>query len=131
MARSVTPMLPGALFVRASGRLGAAVLLLFLFALLTRAEVPVPPDAGKTDALMLDKKLINQVKEGPDLMANLTYLSDMIGARLTGSPALKRANEWTAEKMRSYGLSNVHLEPWTIPVGWERGTAYARIVEPE
>ncbi|HEV3259302.1 MAG TPA: M20/M25/M40 family metallo-hydrolase, partial [Gemmataceae bacterium] len=41
-----------------------------------------------------------------------------------------RANEWTAEKMRSYGLSNVHLEAWTIPVGWERGTAYARIIEP-
>ncbi|HEV3078471.1 MAG TPA: M20/M25/M40 family metallo-hydrolase [Gemmataceae bacterium] len=131
MARSVPPMLPGALFVRAAGRLGAAVLLLFLFALLTRAEVPVSPDTGKAEALMLDKKLINQVKEGPDLMANLTYLSDMIGARLTGSPALKRANEWTAEKMRSYGLSNVHLEPWTIPVGWERGTAYARIVEPD
>ena len=63
-------------------------------------------------------------------MANLTYLSDMIGPRLTGSESLKRANDWTIEKMKSYGLSNVHLEPWTIPTGWERGTAYAKIVEP-
>ena len=63
-------------------------------------------------------------------MNNLTYLSDQIGPRLTGSANLKRANEWTAEKMKEYGLVNVHLEPWTIPVGWERGTAYARILEP-
>jgi hypothetical protein len=32
--------------------------------------------------------------------------------------------------MRAYGLSNVHLEGWTIPVGWERGTASMRIIEP-
>ena len=32
--------------------------------------------------------------------------------------------------MKSYGLSNVHLEPWTIPVGWERGPASGRIIEP-
>ncbi len=64
-------------------------------------------------------------------MANLTYLSDVIGPRLTGSAALKRANEWAADKMRAYGLSNVHLEGWTIPVGWERGSASVRIVEPD
>src|SRR5205085_1374466 len=63
--------------------------------------------------------------------ANLTYLSDMIGPRLTGSENLKRANDWTAEKMRSYGLTNVHLEPWTIPVGWERGTVNAKLLEPD
>ena len=55
----------------------------------------------------------------------------MIGPRLTGSENLKRANEWAAEKMKSYGLSNVHLEPWTIPVGWQRGTATARLIEPD
>src|SRR5262249_39305754 len=60
----------------------------------------------------------------------LGYISDIIGPRLTGSPALKRANDWTAEKMKSYGLSNVHLEPYEIPMGWERGTATARIIEP-
>src|SRR5687768_9187800 len=36
-----------------------------------------------------------------------------------------------AEKMKSYGLTNVALEGWTIPVGWERGTATGRIVEPD
>src|SRR5262249_39105677 len=57
-------------------------------------------------------------------------LSDMIGPRLTGSAALKRANDWAAEKMRSYGLVNVHLEPWSLPEGWQRGSASGRILEP-
>ena len=64
-------------------------------------------------------------------MLNLTYLSDVIGPRLTGSDNLKKANEWAAEKMRSYGLSNVRMEPWTIPIGWQRGTATAKLIEPD
>src|SRR5437588_646521 len=79
----------------------------------------VKPHAASPDAAVLDKKLLAAAKDGSELMKNLTYLSDEIGPRLTGSPALKHANDWTAEKMKSYGLTNVHLEAWTIPVGWE------------
>jgi hypothetical protein len=91
----------------------------------------VPAPSAATLAAALDQKLIAAAKNGSEIMANLTYLSDTIGPRLTGSEALKRANHWTAEKMKSYGLSNVHLEPWEIPVGWERGPATARIIEPD
>jgi hypothetical protein len=89
-----------------------------------------PAPALQADAQALDKKILAEAKSGSEIMANLTYLSDVIGPRLTGSAALKRANEWTADKMRSYGLSNVHLEGWTIPMGWERGTASVRLIEP-
>jgi hypothetical protein len=78
----------------------------------------------------LDKHILAEAKNGSEIMANLGYLSDVIGPRLTGSAALKRANEWTAEKMKGYGLSNVHLEAYEIPAAWERGTATARILEP-
>ncbi len=57
-------------------------------------------------------------------------MSDEIGPRLTGSPQLKRANEWTAEVFKKYGLTNVHLESYTIPHAWERGKASARIISP-
>lgn len=73
---------------------------------------------------------MDEAKKESSLLRNLTYLSDIIGPRLTGSDALVKANEWTAEQMRSYGLTNVRLEPWTIPEGWERGSATARLVEP-
>src|SRR5436305_6427109 len=39
-------------------------------------------------------------------------LMDSIGERLTGSPNMKRANEWTRDKLTEMGLSNSHLEPW-------------------
>ncbi len=32
------------------------------------------------------------------------HLTDVIGPRLTGSPAMRRANDWTAEKFREWGL---------------------------
>jgi hypothetical protein len=87
-------------------------------------------NAAAEEALAVDRKIIADAKAGSEIMANLGYLSDVIGPRLTGSAALKRANEWTAEKMKSYGLSNVHLEAYSIPMGWERGTASARLIEP-
>ena len=114
------------------------VAMLAALAVLLPQVVADPPAAPKTtapapsglDPLALDKQLIAEAKNGSQIMANLTYLSDTIGPRLTGSAALKEANEWAAEKMRAYGLRNVHLEGWTIPVGWERGRASLRIVEP-
>lgn len=47
-----------------------------------------------------------------EVMKTLSYLSDVIGPRLTGSPNMKRANEWTREKMASWGLANAQIEPW-------------------
>jgi Zn-dependent M28 family amino/carboxypeptidase len=77
-----------------------------------------------------DAQILNEVREHSEAMQNLEYLSDNIGARLTGSPQLKAANDWSAEQMKKYGLVNVHLEPWTIAHSWTRGTATARIVAP-
>jgi carboxypeptidase Q len=115
-----------------------AGLLLLMLALLLPAVLAEPPAApapaalapANSDPIALDKKIIAEAKNGSTIMANLTHLSDVIGPRLTGSAALKQANEWATEKMRSYGLSNVHLEGWTIPIGWERGPASLRIIEP-
>ena len=89
------------------------------------AEVVVP------EAVALDRKVIAEVKANSKLMANLEHLSDVIGPRVTGSPRLEKANKWAAEKMKEYGLTDVKLEPWEIPVGWERGIATLKIVEPD
>ena len=40
------------------------------------------------------------------------HLTDVIGPRLTGSPGMKAANEWTAATLRSWGLDGVTVEPW-------------------
>ncbi len=91
----------------------------------------VGQDAPDKAAIELDSKIIAEAQKTSEIMKNLGHLSDVIGPRLTGSANLKRANDWTAEVMKSYGLTNVHLEPWEIPVGWERGTATMKIVDPD
>jgi hypothetical protein len=89
------------------------------------------PEDRAAEALKLDQKLMAEAKSNPESLANLTFLCDEIGPRLTGSANLKRAGEWALEKMKKYGLENVHLEPWSIPEGWERGPARARLLEPD
>ncbi|MDB6112084.1 MAG: putative aminopeptidase [Pedosphaera sp.] len=66
------------------------------------------------------------------VMQTLSYLSDVIGPRLTASPNLKRANEWTREKLCSWGLTNAHLEAWgPFGRGWSVKRFSAQIVEPQ
>lgn len=79
--------------------------------------------------LSADRQIMGEIRHNSQLMDNLEYLSDMIGPRLTGSEKLKRANDWTLQKFREYGLS-AHLEKWTMPLGWARGSATASVVEP-
>src|SRR3954454_7639186 len=69
-----------------------------------RSAAPPAPHPGPGPdpaAVDLDKNIMLEVKKNSELMKNLTHISDVIGPRLTGSAALLRANEWTAEKMRS------------------------------
>ena len=77
-----------------------------------------------------DEKILAEVHDHNEIMANLEYLSDMIGQRLTGSENLKKANDWTEKKFADYGLANPHLESWTIAHTWARGTATGRILSP-
>lgn len=77
-----------------------------------------------------DAKILAEIHDHSEVMENLEHLSDRIGPRLTGSPQLKQANDWTAEMFRKYGLTNVRLEAWQIARSWTRGAAHARIVSP-
>ena len=53
-------------------------------------------------------------------MATMKYLSDVIGARLTNSPAQRRANAWTKEQLEKWGMKNAAIDPWgEFGKGWE------------
>ncbi len=74
-------------------------------------------------------RLAASVYGGPS-MITLGELTDGIGGRVTGSPAYVHATEWSEAKFRSYGIENVRLEPFTIPAGWQRGTASGAMLSP-
>jgi carboxypeptidase Q len=58
-------------------------------------------------------------------------LMDGIGERLTGSPGVKRANEWTRDKLTEFGLVNAHLEPWgPFGRGWDNEYINVRMLAP-
>jgi carboxypeptidase Q len=59
------------------------------------------------------------------------HLTDVIGPRLTGSPGMREANEWTAAKLREWGLSGVTVEPWgEFGRGWREISFAGRMVTP-
>lgn len=62
----------------------------------------------------------------------LKHMTERIGARLTGSPALAKGQEWAMSQFKKWGLQNVHLDKWgEVPVGFERGSRQvARMTSP-
>jgi carboxypeptidase Q len=59
----------------------------------------------------------------------LSELTDHIGARLSGSPALERALIWAKDTLLREGHERVTLEPVKVP-HWLRGAQEARILTP-
>ena len=66
------------------------------------------------------------------VMQTLSYLTDVIGPRLTNSPGMKKANEWTRDQMAGWGLQNAQLEAWgPFGRGWTLKRFSAQVVEPQ
>jgi carboxypeptidase Q len=84
----------------------------------------------------LDLETISRIRyEGfhnSKVMEYATGLMDSIGERLTGSPNMKRANEWTRDQLTAAGLSNAHLEAWgPFGRGWANQYINVRMTSPD
>jgi len=57
------------------------------------------PPAGEEESpfAAADAKILTEIRDHSEAMQNLEYLSDNIGPRLTGSPLLQQANEWSLD----------------------------------
>lgn len=81
-----------------------------------------------------DEIVARMMQEGIErshVEADLSFLTDVIGPRLSGSPEMRRANEWTQQKFRDYGMDRSVLEGWTFGVGWTRGPMTLRMLAPQ
>jgi hypothetical protein len=65
------------------------------------------------------------------VMDIVSWLSDVYGPRLTGSPGLQHASEWAMKKMGEWGLANVHQERWAFGKGWSLVRFSAHMTEPQ
>jgi len=108
----------------------SAIVLLLIFlispALLAQTQQAPAPDPNDPIQRIKDEGMNRS-----QVMQTLSYLSDVIGPRLTASPGMKRANEWTRDQLTKWGLQNAHLEAWgPFGRGWTLKRFSAQVVEP-
>lgn len=64
------------------------------------------------------------------LADDLSYLTDVIGPRLTGSEGLRRAVKWSMRRLREDGADSVWSEALQLGPGWERGAFQLHMTAP-
>jgi hypothetical protein len=67
------------------------------------------------------EKIKTEGFENSQVMEVASWLTDVHGPRLSGSPNIQMAGEWAVAEMKKWGLTGVALEPWTENRGFERG----------
>jgi carboxypeptidase Q len=75
--------------------------------------------AQSADSMMM-KRIYNEVLTRGNCYANLDYLSNKIGGRLSGSPQAQQAVEYTFQLLKGYGFDTVYLQEVMVP-HWVRG----------
>jgi len=82
----------------------------------------------------VDLEMITRIRDeglaNSKVMDTVGYLTDVIGPRVTGSPQMKQASEWTRDQLQSWGLANAHLEGWRFGRGWSLERANVQMVAP-
>jgi carboxypeptidase Q len=112
------------------GLCAASLVLLLSLAGHLSAQPATPPAAESTaDAIA---RIRDEGLNRSQVMTTLGHLTDVIGPRLTGSPALRRANEWTRDQLSTWGLANARLEPWgPFGRGWTLRRFSAQVIAPQ
>ena len=86
--------------------------------------------AGAQD-LATVSRIRNEGFRNSKVMEYAEALTDRIGPRLTGSPNMKEANEWTRDELTKMGLVNARLEPFKFGRGWSSDYVSARMLAPD
>jgi hypothetical protein len=112
----------------------ACIVLLFVFLVspcTAFAQQPANSAAPAKDPNDPIERIKDEGMNRSQVMQTLSYLSDVIGPRLTASPGMKRANEWTRDQLSKWGLQNAHLEAWgPFGRGWTLKRFSAQVSEP-
>jgi carboxypeptidase Q len=108
---------------------GPAILAIFLSGfLLTASGLATPQQENGEAANRIRDAALNHSQ----IMDMVGQLTDVIGPRLTGSPNLKRAEEYARDQLRKWGVANAHLEPWgPFGRGWSLEGFTANLLAPD
>src|SRR5882757_7397897 len=65
-----------------------------------------------------------------EVVNTAAYLADEIGGRMTNSPAMRKAERWTQDRFKSWGLKDVRAEAFDFGRGWWIESARVRMTAP-
>jgi len=104
---------------------GGVMTLLFLSAAPGQEQ-----DGDKVDLGALTQ-IKNEAFQHSQVMDNLFYISEVYGPRVTNSRNHRAAAEWAMQRMKEWGLQNVHLEKWgPFGDGWQIKKYYGALETP-
>jgi hypothetical protein len=99
------------------------------YAVIDGERAPVPDlDMGSEETLY---DIYVEGTDNSEVMDHLSFLTQTIGPRLTGSTSSIRAERWAVEQFANWGLDAPRRERWgDIAAGFDRGNSYAEVVRP-
>src|SRR5437588_4603718 len=104
---------------------------IILVVLLAAGAMPlISAQSEKLDFPMLGR-IRDEGLNRSQVMDHISWLSDVYGPRLTGSPAIQQASEWAMRKFGEWGLANIHQERWKFGKGWSLVRFSAMMLEPQ
>ena len=77
-----------------------------------------------------DRVMQEALSPSTPLQENLRVLTDEIGGRVPGTPAMEKAVQWGGNAFKAAGADSVHTEQFTIPVSWAEGNTEVSVVAP-
>lgn len=107
-------------------KLGFAIVALLTICVVLPAAAQAPTQADLNAIYTIKDIGLNH----SDVMNIENYLTDVYGPRLTNSPNMRAAAQWTEDEMKQWGLANVHTEPWHFGRGWSNENFSAMMISP-
>jgi carboxypeptidase Q len=97
-----------------------------------RPSYEMPQPEKESLDLAMYQNIRDEALTHSHIMEYASGLTDGIGPRLTGSPNLKHANEWTRDQFAAMGCTNAHLEDWgEFGMGWQQLNTWVRMTSPD
>ena len=82
----------------------------------------------------VDLEMVTRIRDeglsNSKVVETAEYLTDVIGPRVTGSPQMRQANDWTRAQLEAWGLAHARLEGWTFGRGWSLERATVQMITP-
>jgi len=104
--------------------------------ILTGLLLMIPVTTFAQSNYAVNSKVVAQIREEgfqrSEIASTLSYMTDVIGARLTNSDAMYEAQDWVVSEMKKMGLKNVKKEPFMdYGVSWDNEYFSLHLLQPD